>query len=94
MNAAENLEGGPGSSSQNSLSTDNNLTTNQPNASKNNLNENTLISSTSKSKKKRERKPDKTTKKSNSKLQFGDHLASKDFALQSDEPQNLKRSRH
>ena len=66
LNGADNL--GPNSSSQNSLSTDNNLTTNIANASKPNLNENTLISSTSKTKKKRERKQEKTTKKSNSKL--------------------------
>lgn len=85
LNGADNLGGGPGSSSQNSLSTDNNLTTNQPNGSKANVNENTLISSTSKSRKKRERKPEKTTKKSNSKLQFGDNV-SKDFSLSNDEP--------
>ena len=57
------------------------------------MNENTIISSTSKSKKKRERKPEKTTKKSNSKLQFGENVG-KDFALNSEEPHNLKRSRH
>jgi len=94
LTTTENLGGGPGSSSQNSLSTDNNFTNNlQAGTSKANMNENTIQSSTSKSRKKRERKPEKTTKKCNSKLQFGENL-NKDFTLNNDEPHNLKRVRH
>lgn len=58
------------------MSTDNNFTNTVQNKSA--INENTIISSTSKSRKKRERKPEKTTKKCNGKLQFAEKV-SKDF---------------